>query len=690
MNPELSVSGRRACGHPTHAKPVVGHEEIRRSLPPVAAQALTDAGRHGLIRERATLTTRAGGEKMPRHPAFRLCAALATLLGAGTAAVAGSTLKPFSSDRELEQFLEKVAEADRLPSTYSGTSADDLSEVVVTGLRGTSITNNQTEGVDEGGIVKRVGDHLVVLRRGRLFTLSLSGSGMRPVAWIAAYPPNIDADGAWYDEMLVYRDRIVVIGYSYELKATELNLFRIDVAGGLRYEATWHLRSSDYFSASNYASRLLDDKLVFYTALPASGGLASLPGIHRLPSFASLAPAKKPDIATKNGALPFERIASARHVYRPPWPVDPSRGVALHTITVCDLDDAELHCKAVSAIGSYSEVFYVSSTAAYVWTALTTSAESEAAETETNAFVYRLPLDGSAPSALPAAGMPLDQFSFLEDGKFLNVMVAARGAGNWMWRRANPEDSFALLRVPLASFGDGRQRFDAGKYRELPFAAPTDATPHNRFVGRHLLYGAGDSWREAHGAKAPLFVTRIDGTDTQAVPLAHSVDRIEVLGDDAVVMGTDDDDSLHFSGIRLDASPHSAQRHMMKNVEQGELRSHGFFYRALGKDRGVLGLPVRSAGSGGAAHLDENSSGITYLYNDGREFAPLGVLETVQDTDAEDGCIASCVDWYGNARPIFIDDRVFALLGYEIVEGEVAGKKIREIGRVSFAPFFAE
>ena len=27
------------------------------------------------------------------------------------------------------------------------------------------------------------------------------------------------------------------------------------------------------------------------------------------------------------------------------------------------------------------------------------------------------------------------------------------------------------------------------------------------------------------------------------------------------------------------------------------------------------------------------------------------------------------MDWYGNARPIFIGDRTFALLGYELVEG---------------------
>jgi uncharacterized secreted protein with C-terminal beta-propeller domain len=33
-----------------------------------------------------------------------------------------------------------------------------------------ALTNVQHAGVDEGGIVKLHGDHLVILRRGRLFT----------------------------------------------------------------------------------------------------------------------------------------------------------------------------------------------------------------------------------------------------------------------------------------------------------------------------------------------------------------------------------------------------------------------------------------------------------------------------------------------------------------------------------------
>jgi hypothetical protein len=48
--------------------------------------------------------------------------------------------------------------------------------------------------------------------------------------------------------------------------------------------------------------------------------------------------------------------------------------------------------------------------------------------------------------------------------------------------------------------------------------------------------------------------------------------------------------------------------------------------------------------------------------------------------------VASCVDWYGNARPLFLKNRVFALMGYELVEGQVARGQIGEVRRISFAP----
>src|SRR6185312_3711454 len=104
-----------------------------------------------------------------------------------------------------------------------------------------SITNVQVAGVDEGGIVKVHGNHLVMLRRGRLFTVAVGDGALQPVSAVDAYAPDVDPSGTWYDEMLVSGDTIAVIGYSYSRGGTEVNLFQIDSAGNLSYKSTYHL-----------------------------------------------------------------------------------------------------------------------------------------------------------------------------------------------------------------------------------------------------------------------------------------------------------------------------------------------------------------------------------------------------------------------------------------------------------------
>src|SRR6185369_9530168 len=132
---------------------------------------------------------------------------------------------------------------------------------------GESITNTQEAGVDEGGIVKLHGDHLVVLRRGRLFTVKVGDGALQPISSVDAFGPEINPNSTWYDEMLVSDDTIAVIGYSYERGGTEVGLFHIDGFGKLAYQSTYHLRSNDYYSSRNYASRLIGNKLIFYSPL---------------------------------------------------------------------------------------------------------------------------------------------------------------------------------------------------------------------------------------------------------------------------------------------------------------------------------------------------------------------------------------------------------------------------------------
>jgi hypothetical protein len=84
--------------------------------------------------------------------------------------------------------------------------------------------------------------------------------------------------------------------------------------------------------------------------------------------------------------------------------------------------------------------------------------------------------------------------------------------------------------------------------------------------------------------------------------------------------------------------------------------------------------------------LFDGSASVVFVANRGGAFQPVGDLKALEAGGRRDWCKASCVAWYGNARPIFIENRVFALLGYEIVEGQVRGGRMREVRRVSYAP----
>lgn len=142
------------------------------------------------------------------------------------------------------------------------------------------ITNTQEADVDEGGIVKVHGDHIVILRRGRLFTVATGDRAMRPVDRIDAFPRESDAAGAWYDEMLIAGDRVVVVGCSYKRGGTEINRFRISGDGRLWFEDSHQLRSNDYYSADSYASRLIGNRLIFYSSrsiltISSSGGMSA-------------------------------------------------------------------------------------------------------------------------------------------------------------------------------------------------------------------------------------------------------------------------------------------------------------------------------------------------------------------------------------------------------------------------------
>ncbi|NUO54388.1 MAG: hypothetical protein HOV80_36550 [Polyangiaceae bacterium] len=592
-----------------------------------------------------------------------------------------ASLASFESKEEIASFLKEHVKAQRRRGGVGGDAAAEASPPPASapapaaasdGKAAESVTNNQTAGVDEGGIVKVHGEHLVVLRRGRLFTVRIGDGALAPVSQVDAFAPGLDGRGAWYDEMLVHDNKVIVIGYSYARGGTEVGLFDIDRDGKLSHSSTYHLRSNDYFSSRNYASRLIGNKLVFYTPLYLNAG-ASDP-------FASFPAVRKwHDGAT---ASEFVSLVEPAKVYRP---IDPESVQALHSVTSCDLSKGELDCESTIVMGPAGRVFYVSQDAVYVW--MTPWQNRGSDKSSPASLLYRMPLSGDEPGVVRVNGSPIDQFSFHQEDGQLHVLVRGEGRGDSMWNAEVKAGDLAALRLPISSFDGRAKTVSRDAYIDLPKPGTTSGLT-NRFVGGKLLYGSGNGWGRIGQDAQENFVVTFDYNDrkpAKKVLLGHGVDRIEALGKEALVVGSDGAD-LVFSAVELDDSPGVAGRYVRRGASQGETRSHGFFYKPDSDRSGIFGLPIRSSISSGSDQLRQGSANIVFVRNDALDFKDLGELAASSEGRGDDACKASCVDWYGNARPVFIQGRTFALLGYELVEGKLESGRMVETRRVSFSP----
>jgi hypothetical protein len=556
------------------------------------------------------------------------------------------------------------------------------SEAKAVGGKDESITNNQEEGVDEGDIVKVSGDFFIVLRRGRLFTVRQSQAGaptLTAVSRCNAFPEGASR-GTWYDEMLVYRDRIVVIGFSYQVGGTEIGLFKLAPDGRISHQATHFLRSNDYYSARNYTGRLVGSKLIFY--LPFYLRTYDQSPV-QLPAVATWNPERK-------GTATWNDILSKMEIYRP---VQRTLTPTLHTVVQCDLGSPVFSCTARALIGPYSRTFYVSRDAIYLWISpgwdYSGDPEERKRSRSEGAYVYRLPILRGDVSAVRAAGTPIDQFSFKEGGEHLNVLVADQGGGDAMWQFGTTKGQMALLRIPLPLFSEEPRTLLDTAYTRLPRPeAPTGGRRYyvlqNRFVGDWLLWGAGAGWWGQAQGGGTLYATHMkQPAAVKQVSLDHGIERIEPMAENAMIVGSGKSD-LFFTSVALGESPEVRHTHVRPNAAQGETRSHGFFFLPQGQGSGLLGLPVRGQGRPGF-HLLHGSAEVAFLrVSPSLQLSPLGSLAARSDRAVRDDCQVSCVDWYGNARPIFFRGRILALLGYELVEGALFGDQLRETSRIDY------
>ena len=592
------------------------------------------------------------------------------------------------------------------PSVEECPEEERLQTVVVTGSRIqsanyasvspiASITNNQTANVDEGDIVKRIGDYLVVLQDGRIFAANFRTMQLADRIDVYRTEDGDPVGADWYDEMLVLDDHILVTAYSYEDDASELSVFRLDTATGrLERRGVFLISSEDYYDSSNYATRLVGDQLIIYTPFEPE----DLVNRRNRPVVRRWVPDEDFDDEERG-----EPMLEAENIYRP---VLGALEPLAHVISICDLgtiDDDNLDCASTGFIGGGEAEMFVSPDNVYLFTTAADyrdyddfwDCELGLATSPAPGVVYRLPLGRAEPDLLPIRGFTLNQFSMQQQGSRFRALLS------WPQQTCSDDNDWDLPVPHRMELVDNSIGSFVTEYRAAPdrrftrLPSVNFGRGENRFIGDWLVYGA----RRDNGRPAdPEDGETVMYTNLVAVPLlapenaavialGHEVTRLESLGNAALVTGYLDASGLNVTHVALGETAQITDSIKLEGRYESESRSHAFSAMPYPEGDGLMGLPtVRADGDDNRYPWYSQDSQLSFMRFDADgQLSDLGAVDpTVIDEDAIEydysgwrdariypngyRCEVSCVDWYGNARPIFIERGVYALMGTELVE----------------------
>ncbi|HEY5712814.1 MAG TPA: beta-propeller domain-containing protein [Allosphingosinicella sp.] len=639
-----------------------------------------------------------------------------------------AALEPFADEEEFRAYLRDARHAATVRDLYWAgqhrrhRDQGDGESIVVTGsripARNASITNVQEAGVDEGDIVKQIDRFLVILQDGRLFSVDTGtgpGAPLRFADRVNIYRDAARDGDAWFDEMLVLGDRILITGYSYRREASELSVFRMGPDGRFAREGSFFISSGDYYDSSNYATRLVDGNLLIYTPIELNEIDPSRP--ISWPLIRRWQQRDEQVVAGRTRPRPQGRpMFTATSIYRPLLStVEP----VVHAVTLCPLGPEaagrDLQCRTTAFIAGSSRQLYVSPDDAFLmlgpaYEDFKARADPSrcGADRPTPADVYpthlmRIPVGGGPPSVLGMRGAVFDQFSLqVREGEF-------RALINWVSDNCVelPEDrqvpiNFTLFRAPLAAFSSTFRNADDTAYTPLPsIGANLGDRIIDRFTDHHVVYGRlGQArwWRDDDAPRpTELVAVRVERPgEARRLSLPHNVIRAETAGENVVLTGYRPTGGLNVSVIDLSGLPRVGATLTLDSRIETEGRSHAFNSLVAADGSGLLGLPTvaRSIREDNTRPVwRSRASDMSFLVMDrDGALSDAGLLSrSIDYSDDNRGgvpgyqCEVSCVDWYGNSRPIFTDGRTFALNGAELIEGRLEDGRIREVQRLNIA-----
>jgi hypothetical protein len=555
------------------------------------------------------------------------------------------------------------------------------------------ITNNQEAGVDEGDIVKKSGRFVLVLRQGWLHVFDTGTSAAPAVERIQSLQVATDPSGetVWYDEILAFDDRVVLLGFNFVEEVAELISYSMDGSGRLQREARYWIRVQDYYSASNYGARIEGDNLLLVLAMPID-----VDGEDAWPVW-----------SRRDGvSADWQPLVELEDVHLPvAVPIRP----VIHLVVRCPLRQLQgdaLDCRTVGVVGEENSSSYVSSQAVYLaveyWPAhavldptLDLLEWPDRHKGLRSTVVYRFPFAAGATIGFALFdGLTGTQFTFTERGSRFHAAMAEAAAD------AEVEPVLLLQSAAIEAFAPNisepaRARLDARQ--------PLDPAQLSfRFTDQGLLVGPHSSvlldeqlrlheWRPVRPpriARMPAMLLQpLDGSTAVAIQIGHSADQIEPVPGGVAVSGLDPAERWHVSVLAPTGSGLSRTTLALPKWRPDDSRSHAF--NSVRRDDGtvLLGWPV-TPWDIGVSPLDDGwywqqrrrVADLAMLHWDGNRLGLAGVLD-MQPNRTPPKCKSgwACWDWYGTARLFFFEGRIFLLSGPRLVEASWDGQALRPL-----------
>ena len=294
------------------------------------------------------------------------------------------------------------------------------------------------------------------------------------------------------------------------LGSVRIAVFRLDTATGhLARQGVFYMSSNDYYSSSNYATRLIGDNLVIYTPFqrrrhdPAT---FKWPVVRRWRSDDE----RQVDIDRRSRPL-FD----AAEIYRP---VRAGRGSDRpHRLGLPAgrgrlgarprMPHHRLHRpEHVAMVRDRERRLPVDGSRATIIPTIRRPATAPPTfeESYEPALLYRVPVDGAAPGLVGARGLPPDQFSLQASGGRFHALLKDRP--RYCNNERSTEARLTYLDFPLASFGATVRDVAPDRYTPLPGVKSHFIA--NRFTDRYLVYGSLGRYRRglSEFAMPPAYV----------------------------------------------------------------------------------------------------------------------------------------------------------------------------------------